>query len=137
MGRKLIDLTGKKVHEWTVIERATPFGESPIYWRCQCSCGVRRKLLGYTLRRGETNSCGHIPPLLPSKLPAADIKEQTCMKCEEVRPISMFRTYKAIGKRMYRHVCKDCEKKARDKKNDMASQSELLANYFSRTIRTT
>lgn len=47
------DLTGKRIGEWTVLEK------SGYKWKCQCSCGK----IGYNMARdmisGRSKSCGH------------------------------------------------------------------------------
>jgi len=57
---KRIDLVGKRFGRWKVI---APHPKR--YWRgraagwvCRCSCGVERVVLGFSLRRGESTSCG-------------------------------------------------------------------------------
>lgn len=50
---QLIDLTGKKINEYTVIGYA---GDSR--WLCKCSCGNLRVIHGYELRSRAAKSCG-------------------------------------------------------------------------------
>lgn len=61
---KLIDLTGKRFGRLTVIERVNGTvvrGKSPkVFWRCKCDCGNIREIDGYSLRSGNTQSCGCI-----------------------------------------------------------------------------
>ena len=47
------DMTGMKIHEWTVLKY-----EGNGYWSCRCSCGTVRNLSGYELRLGGIKSCG-------------------------------------------------------------------------------
>lgn len=49
----LIDLTGKKFGEWTVVSYA---GKS--MWNCVCSCGTEKAVNAHELIRGATKSCG-------------------------------------------------------------------------------
>lgn len=51
------DITGKQFNEWTVLEYA-----GKKYWRCRCSCGIERNILGKELRNGSSKSCGHDTP---------------------------------------------------------------------------
>lgn len=53
-----IDLTGEKFGRLTVLGRApnTPRGETR--WMCSCECGASRVIIGRSLRRGRTLSCG-------------------------------------------------------------------------------
>lgn len=53
MGRKLIDMTGKKVGRLTVLEY---MGNE--MWRCRCDCGNEIVRRGATLRKNARQSCG-------------------------------------------------------------------------------
>lgn len=59
MGRKPIDLTGKRFGKLEVAERAGTDQKTrnPI-WRCICDCGKETYVTGDNLRRGNTKSCG-------------------------------------------------------------------------------
>jgi len=60
---KMIDLTGKKFGEYTVlgIGRTIRYSKSSaIMWKCRCSCGAIREVNGSHLRSGKSKSCGHI-----------------------------------------------------------------------------
>lgn len=48
-----IDLTGKKINEWTVIKY---MGDQ--MWECECSCGKIGYVHGFELRTGRAKSCG-------------------------------------------------------------------------------
>lgn len=49
------DLVGQKYGMLTVLRA----GDVPGYWVCQCDCGnISKPLLGYSLRSGNTKSCG-------------------------------------------------------------------------------
>lgn len=50
---QLIDLTGKKINEWTVLKYLGNYK-----WLCKCSCGNIRSIHGYELRTGKAKSCG-------------------------------------------------------------------------------
>lgn len=56
---RLIDLTGERFGRLTVIEKV-PSGNgcTNARWRCKCDCGNETTVLGTTLRRGESKSCG-------------------------------------------------------------------------------
>lgn len=55
----LIDLKGQRFGRLTVIEKAPKRGTSTnARWLCECDCGNTVEVLGTTLRRGESNSCG-------------------------------------------------------------------------------
>jgi hypothetical protein len=48
-----IDLTGRRFGRWRVVSYA---GKSR--WNCVCDCGVTKSVVSWTLRRGESTSCG-------------------------------------------------------------------------------
>ena len=55
---KVIDLTGKKFGEWTVLGRFGSDKRGQALWKCQCSCGTIKNIVGSTLRNGASGSCG-------------------------------------------------------------------------------
>lgn len=55
---RIIDLTGQKFHEWTVLERDKNAKPGTAKWICQCSCGNIKSVAGSTLRNGTSKSCG-------------------------------------------------------------------------------
>jgi hypothetical protein len=54
-GRKRIDLAGKRFGCWVVI---TYVESRKPRWLCICDCGARVAVLGDSLRRGASKSCG-------------------------------------------------------------------------------
>lgn len=56
--RKLPDLSGQRFGKLTVIGRATLPKGSICKWLCRCECGKTKAVQTYSLRRGETRSCG-------------------------------------------------------------------------------
>jgi hypothetical protein len=57
MGRKLIDLTGRKIGMWTVLRRAEDKSKQPAYI-CRCDCGEKRHVIGASLKTGDSQNCG-------------------------------------------------------------------------------
>jgi hypothetical protein len=55
---RCIDLTGQQFGEWTVLERAENDKRGQAMWKCQCSCGTIKNIVGSTLRNGTSKSCG-------------------------------------------------------------------------------
>ena len=56
---KLINLTGKRFGRLTVLEKVENKGKTTnARWLCLCDCGNTTEVLGTTLRRGESTSCG-------------------------------------------------------------------------------
>jgi hypothetical protein len=52
-----IDLTGQRFGRWTVL--ALHSGrDGNVRWSCHCACGVRRPVLGGSLRAGRSTNCG-------------------------------------------------------------------------------
>lgn len=58
MGRRLIDLTGKKFGYLTVLELDKEKSTNIKYWKCQCECGTIKSIQGGHLKDGTTTSCG-------------------------------------------------------------------------------
>lgn len=56
---KLIDLTGQKFGRLTVL-RLVKSGKRDCEWACRCACGKVKIILGASLRRGRSQSCGCI-----------------------------------------------------------------------------
>lgn len=54
----LIDLTGMKFGEWTILGRSSNKSGGKRLWDALCSCGTRRSLQSMPLRNGKTLSCG-------------------------------------------------------------------------------
>lgn len=58
MGRKIIDLIGKKFGYLTVISMSNRRSKkSEIYWNCECDCGTFTEVCGTDLRNNKINSC--------------------------------------------------------------------------------
>ena len=53
--KKFIDMAGKTIGEWDVLE----YNTKTLKWKCRCSCGTERELTGYQLRNKLSLSCGH------------------------------------------------------------------------------
>lgn len=55
---RLDDLTGKRFGRLTVVSRAENGKGSRARWLCRCDCGNERVVYGYSLKSGNTRSCG-------------------------------------------------------------------------------
>src|SRR5258705_4423017 len=55
---RFIDLTGKSIGRWTVIQRSTEKRRNKIQWICKCKCGITRVVMGSDLNSGHSQSCG-------------------------------------------------------------------------------
>lgn len=51
------DMTGLVFGRLTVLSRAANHGKQPA-WHCKCVCGKDAFVIGQSLRRGQTTSCG-------------------------------------------------------------------------------
>lgn len=54
----MIDLTGNKYGNLTVIGYAGKSGSGKARWLCECDCGRKTIVVGANLKRGDTKSCG-------------------------------------------------------------------------------
>lgn len=57
MGRKLIDLSGRKFSKLTVIKKVGTKNRKSI-WKCKCECGNVKEVISSNLITGNTKSCG-------------------------------------------------------------------------------
>ena len=73
MGRKFIDLTGKKFGKLTALEPVGKNKRREIMWLCQCDCGNQIVVSGYQMRRNHTKSCGCLQKYLKWCLEHKDI----------------------------------------------------------------
>lgn len=60
----MIDLTGKLIGKWIVLEQTTNNRHNQRRWLCRCDCGAVKPVLGRDLRSGQSKSCGHKGPRL-------------------------------------------------------------------------
>lgn len=56
---RLIDLTGQRFGELTVIRQDGNTKRGGAIWVCRCSCGKENRPTGSNLRQGKVRSCGH------------------------------------------------------------------------------
>lgn len=54
----LIDLTGRQVNDWTVIQHTTMGSRKVSAWLCRCVCGVERPVAAANIRSGRSRGCG-------------------------------------------------------------------------------
>ena len=97
MGKK-IDLTGQVFGKLTVLKEGER-KNGKLYWTCQCECGNIKDIYGYSLRKGDTISCGQCKkekPLNPEdNLVGKTFNYLTVMKYEGSKPDNQnkFRRY--------------------------------------------
>ena len=73
---KPIDLTNQKFNYWTVIERAENNKRGEAMWLCECECGTRKIVNGYSLRSGTSKSCGCLQKKIAAANNFKDLKNQ-------------------------------------------------------------
>jgi len=56
--RKRLDLTGQRFERWTVVAFSHVNQDGNTCWLCRCDCGEQRVVIGSSLGRGNTRSCG-------------------------------------------------------------------------------
>lgn len=54
---KRIDLTGRTIGMWHVLESA-PSSSGSVWWKCQCECGTTKCVRAGNLLKGVTTGCG-------------------------------------------------------------------------------
>lgn len=81
----LIDLTGKQMGFWKVIERV-PNKYGKVYYHCRCRCGTERDVGAQQLRQNKSQSCGcYGMQRTPKKRPSYHGKRWTEEEKEVVR----------------------------------------------------
>lgn len=58
MQKVLIDIKDERYGRWVVLERADTKSYGDAMWLCRCDCGTERVVMGNSLRRGTSKSCG-------------------------------------------------------------------------------
>ena len=56
--KPLIDLSGLKFGRLTALKRFIPEGSKEAYYECLCDCGNKVNVRAYSLKSGNTKSCG-------------------------------------------------------------------------------
>ena len=58
LGKPKIDMTGKRIGNWTVIGPApSRSGDGAAYWLCKCDCGTVSSVVGRSLRSVISKRC--------------------------------------------------------------------------------
>ena len=58
MGRKIIEMVGKRFERLIVVGESGRDKHGNALWKCLCNCGNIKIIIGKSLRRGITKSCG-------------------------------------------------------------------------------
>lgn len=56
---KMVDMTGQRFGQLTVIRQTKQRKHGFVRWLCQCDCGKTKIIMGHSLRSGQSKSCGH------------------------------------------------------------------------------
>lgn len=83
---KLIDLTGQVFVGLTVIKRGENNERGCPRWLCRCVCGTEKLVLGASLRKGDTKSCGCLKSKLLSDSLIVDITGQRFGRLVAIKP---------------------------------------------------
>lgn len=70
MSMKHVIPVGSKFGRWTVLDE-TRTAKGKLAWRCRCECGTERVVVGTSLRRGASRSCGCW---------SSEVSSRTCVK---------------------------------------------------------
>lgn len=92
---KLIDLTGKRFGRLVVLSRAeTKRGQT--FWNCKCDCGNIVSVNAYSLKIGETKSCGCLQKEIQSKNASKHNLSKT----------KLYKLFRRMHERCYNKNCK-------------------------------
>jgi hypothetical protein len=58
IGKEGKDLSGQNFTNWTVLRRNGKDIHGALLYECHCECGTVRDIAGYSLRNGDSKSCG-------------------------------------------------------------------------------
>jgi hypothetical protein len=114
MGRPRLNLLGKKFGKLRVLKDAgyMQYGKGTARystWFVQCECGTKKRVLGSSLARGVTRSCG-----CGRKKPPAPKGKKNCCTCKDCKPLSNFYRLRSSPDGRYPN-CIDCYKKKKKK----------------------
>jgi hypothetical protein len=102
LGRKPLDLIGKRFGLLTVLERVIKEDNNDSYWKCMCECGNTCIVTGSNLKSGRTVSCGCVN----DKKRREGFKDITGMRFGKLTVIS--KTSKRINRRVVWYCLCDC-----------------------------
>ena len=78
-----IDLTNQVFGKWTVLYKTNKRNVGGvIYWHCRCECGKEKDVLGTSLRRGKSLSCGLHSNISRGNVKIADILDENDISYE-------------------------------------------------------
>lgn len=68
---------GEKVGYWTILYKANEYLGKGSYWHCRCECGVEKDVLGSSLFKGTSLSCGCYNKKINSERQLIDLTGKT------------------------------------------------------------
>lgn len=92
------DLTGRTFGRLKVASRAGSDEHGKATWRCACDCGNSAVIVGYSLTRGDTLSCGCLVGLVANARPAKLYGGLTLAEHAERSGIPFSTLYKRVRK---------------------------------------
>ena len=105
-----IDLIGQKFGRWDVITRVfNPAKRKNSKWLCRCSCGKEKIVSGYSLRKGQSKSCGCLQKEIGSELNGAKLTGQTFNKLLVVKKVPPPSSIKSKGRQQLLYWLCKCE----------------------------
>lgn len=79
----MIDLTNQVFGKWTVLYKTEKrSANGGIYWHCKCECGREKDVLGQSLRKGRSTSCGYHSNISKGNIKIADILDENGIEYE-------------------------------------------------------
>ena len=55
---RALELKSLRFGKWTVITQVGKCTSGQLRWKCVCDCGTQRTVAGYSLKSGDSKSCG-------------------------------------------------------------------------------
>ena len=94
--RSCIDMSGKHIGKWTVLERdferqKLSHNCKTVYWKCRCNCGTIRSVSATSLRFGDTLSCGCTNINTVGSYMENEIKDYILSKCVDIEIVKSHR----------------------------------------------
>jgi len=129
---RLIDLTGQTFTLLRVVSRAPNSPTKKIRWRCVCKCGKAATVLGTSLRRGETRSCGCIQAVSRQHLALNAVYHQ--YKASAKRRGLSFELSKPTLEAFIAGTCVYCGRKPRERSIDKSKGLRLAYNGLDRVV---
>jgi 5-methylcytosine-specific restriction endonuclease McrA len=107
---QVIDETGNRYGRLTVIKRAENDKRGRALWLCSCFCGNTAIVLGSSLRKGYTNSCGCLQIEIISQKVIPESEYEIRKKERNYRKTKEYKKMKAQIWQECGHICQICAK---------------------------